>query len=256
MRNLQCTMNEKKAEIYKQYGYFFFMLISYTHKFIFFHVAKVAGMSIRETLKSYVQEPEKFKIRRPPKTLGDKSNPLYEMWESFLLHVKAKDAKQELSEEVYNNFYKFAFVRNPWDWQISMYHFILRETSHVKHQLVKSMTSFDEYLDWVANTKNPYPKGATKLQKDMLTNNKNQLIVDFVGRYETLAQDFQHVCDIINIKASLPSLNRTIHRDYKSYYNERTRKIVAECFKEDIELFGYTFEGYHHETIPVGQFTQ
>jgi hypothetical protein len=220
------------------------MLISYEHKFIFFHVAKVAGLSIREALKNYTQEPEVFKIRRPPKNRDGKPNPLYEMWEAFLIHAKAMDTKKELPETVYNNFYKFSFVRNPWDWQVSMYHFILKETSHVKHKMVKSMASFEEYLEWIVETKNPYAKGATKFQKDMLTDNDGKLIVDFVGRYETLAQDFQHVCQVLNIEASLPSLNKTVHRDYKSYYTERAKKIVEEHFKEDIELFGYTFDGY------------
>ena len=218
------------------------MLISYTHKFIFFHVAKVAGLSIKKALKDYAQEPDKFKVRCPPKTLNGKPNPLYEMWEAFMTHVKAKDAKQELPEEIYNNFYKFAFVRNPWDWQVSMYHFILKETGHVNHDVVKSMAGFEEYLAWVINTqKNPYAKGATKFQKDMLIDQEGKIIVDFIGRYERLTQDFQQVCQILNIETSLPAINRTVHRDYKSYYNDQTRKMVEEHFKEDIELFGYHF---------------
>jgi hypothetical protein len=220
------------------------MLISYTHKFIFFHVAKVAGLSVREALKAYAQKPERFKIKQPPKQSGGKPNPLYNMWVILLLHTKAKDAKKELPEDVYNNFYKFAFVRNPWDWQVSMYHFILKEPSHIRHHLVKSMAGFDEYLEWVINTKNPYARGAAKFQKDMVTDGEGRLIVDFIGRYETLARDFHHVCKVLNIEASPPQLNSTVHRNYRSYYNERTRKIVEEHFKEDIEMFGYTFDGY------------
>jgi len=53
------------------------MVISYTHQFIFFHVAKVAGISIREALKEYTQEPEKFKIKRPPRRINGRANPLY-----------------------------------------------------------------------------------------------------------------------------------------------------------------------------------
>ena len=41
------------------------MLISYEHQFIFFHVTKAAGTSIRDALKDYAKEPEKFKINRP-----------------------------------------------------------------------------------------------------------------------------------------------------------------------------------------------
>nr|VFJ91233.1 MAG: Sulfotransferase family protein [Candidatus Kentron sp. H]VFJ92343.1 MAG: Sulfotransferase family protein [Candidatus Kentron sp. H]VFJ98933.1 MAG: Sulfotransferase family protein [Candidatus Kentron sp. H] len=221
------------------------MLISYTNKFIFIHVAKVAGLSMKKALEDYVQEPEKFRVKRPPKVLDGKPNPLYEMWDAFLTHVTAKDVRKELPKEIYNSFYKFAFVRNPWDWQVSMYHFILKETTHVSHELVKSMGGFDEYLAWIINTKkkNFYPKGATKFQKEMLIDQDGKIIVDFVGKYENLEEDFQHVCRIINIQASLPSVNRTVHKDYRSYYNDKTKKMVLEHFKEDIELFGYTFDG-------------
>jgi len=217
------------------------MLISYSHQFIFFHVAKVAGLSIKEALKEYATEPEKFKIARPPKILGSKLNPLYEMWASTLVHAKARDAKKELPEEIYNNFYKFSFVRNPWDWQVSYYHFILKEPTHIRYKLVKSMSGFEEYLEWVVKTKNPFAKGATKLQKEMITDKEGKIIVDFVGRYETLAKDFQQVCDGLNLKACLPHLNSSGNKDYRSYYNNKTQKLVAEKFKEDIDLFGYKF---------------
>lgn len=218
------------------------MLISYTHKFIFFHVAKVAGLSIREALNPYVQEPERFKILRPPKIIHGKANPLYEMWQNTLLHAKARDVRKELQGNIYDNFYKFAFVRNPWDWQVSMYHFILKDPAHVRHGIVSSMSGFEEYLEWVIATRNPYPRGASKLQWDVLSDDQGNIITDFVGRYETLAQDFAHVCRVIGINASLPKINTTTHRDYRSYYNERTKNMVAEHFKEDIELFAYTFD--------------
>nr|VFJ51828.1 MAG: Sulfotransferase family protein [Candidatus Kentron sp. FW] len=219
------------------------MLISYTHKFIFFHVAKVAGLSIRKALEDYVQEPEKFKVKRPPKILNGKPNRLYEMWDAFMTHVKAKDARKELPGEIYDGFYKFAFVRNPWDWQVSMYHFILKETDHVSHATVKSMDSFEEYLAWVIDSKkSPYAKGATKFQKDMIVDEKGRIIVDFVGRYENLAEDFQKVCRTVGIEASLPRINQSVHQDYRAYYNDGTREMVAEYFKKDIELFGYTFD--------------
>jgi len=220
------------------------MLISYSHKFIFFHVTKAAGSSIKEALKEYASEPEKFKISRPPKMLGDRPNPMYEMWQSSLWHAKARDAKKELPEEVYNNFYKFAFVRNPWDWQVSYYHFILKEPTHIRYELVKSMSGFEEYLEWVINTKNPFPKGATKLQKEIITDRDGKIMVDFVGRYETLAKDFQLVSKVLNLNADLPHVNSSGNRDYRLFYNETTKKLVAENFKEDIDLLGYKFEGY------------
>ncbi|MEC4983956.1 MAG: sulfotransferase family 2 domain-containing protein [Oscillatoria sp. PMC 1068.18] len=227
------------------------MLISYPQKFIFFHVTKAAGTSVKEALKPYCQEPEKFKIPRPAPTINNQPNPLYEMWSSALWHAKARDAKKGLSEETYKKFYKFAFVRNPWDWQVSYYHFTLKETTHIRHELVKSMSGFEEYLEWVIATKNPFPKGATKLQKDIITDYNGNIIVDFVGRYETLATDFNRVCKILNLDVSLPHLNKSNHRDYTSYYTEKTKKLVAEHFQADIDLFGYTFDSYHSQTVKL-----
>lgn len=218
------------------------MLLSYTHQFIFFHVAKVAGISMREALKEYTQEPEKFKIKRPPRQINGRDNPLYAVWDSALTHATAREARKELGD-IFHGFYTFAFVRNPWDWQVSMYHFLLKETDNPRYEEIKAMSGFEEYLEWVIATRNPYPKGATKLQSEMVTDEAGQIIVDFVGRYENLAADFAQVCRQAQIDAALPHLNSSKHRDYRTYYNERTRKMVAAYCQADIELFGYSFDG-------------
>ncbi|MCI5167250.1 MAG: sulfotransferase [Candidatus Electrothrix sp. GM3_4] len=217
------------------------MLISHSHRFIYFHVAKTAGLSIREALTPYTVLPDKFKIRRPPEVVAGKPNPLYLMWENTVLHAKAVDVKKELSSELYDSYYKFAFVRNPWDWQVSMYHFILKEFDHVSHTRVRSMKNFEEYLEWVVRTPRPFARGATKFQKDVLTGKNGGLLVDFVGRFERLEQDFIRICREISINATLPKINATVHKDYRSYYNQKTKRIVEEHFREDIELFGYVF---------------
>jgi hypothetical protein len=214
------------------------MLISYTHKFIFIHVYHTAGTSIKEVLKEYaIDEPESFKIKRPLKKLEDSPNLIYNMWYSVVYHAKAKEIKKEFAPELYDNFYKFAFVRNPWDRLVSSYHHLLKDTWDLKHKIVKSMESFDEFVDWSVKKNNC-------TQKDFITDDKGQLIVDFVGRYESLEEDFSHICKILKIDINLPRKNHTNHKDYKTYYSERTKKIVEELFLEDIELFGYTFDGY------------
>jgi hypothetical protein len=217
------------------------MIISHSHRFIFFHVAKTGGMSIRKALQDYCQEPDRFRINRPSKVKAGQPNPFYEVWEALLLHATMRDAQKELPGEIFNSYYKFAFVRNPWDWQVSMYHFILRDPTHVKHEQVKQLGSFAAYLTWVIATDNPYPKGATKLQSRVLTDAKGKLLADFVGRYETLEQDFAKICDRLGIAVELPHVNGSVHRDYRDYYDANTRQLVAEHFRADIELFQYTF---------------
>lgn len=196
---------------------------------------------MRNALQPYAEEPTKFKIKRPPRLKAGQPNPFYAVWEALLIHAKASDAQRELPAAIFERYYKFAFVRNPWDWQVSMYHFILSEPTHSKHGLVKSLGSFERYLDWVIETSNPYAKGATKLQKEVLTDCAGRLLMNFVGRYETLQQDFAEVCHMLNISTQLPHINRTKHRDYRLYYNECTQQLVADHFAADIALFGYTF---------------
>ncbi len=217
------------------------MLISHSHRFLFFHVAKVAGLSIREALQAYVQEPEHFKIRRPPRTTRDgRPNPLYAIWESALTHARARDAQAEFGAD-YGDFFSFAFVRNPWDWQVSMYHFLLKEADNPRHDLVHGLGSFEAYLAWVMQTDKPYPKGATKFQHEMVVDDGGEICVDFIGRYETLAEDFAKVRERLGIAAELPLLNQSGHRDYREYYTPRMVDWVAEHFRRDIELFGYRF---------------
>jgi hypothetical protein len=220
------------------------MLVSYSHRFIFIHTGKTGGMSMRAILQSFATEPDKFRIRRPPKLIGDRPNPMYGVWETLLLHAKASDVQKELPEDVFKTFYKFAFVRNPWDLQVSMYHFILREPTAPRHAEVKALGSFDAFIEWVIATSDPYPRGISKLQGKMITDSYGKLLVDFVGHYETLEEDFTHVCRALRIDAALPHLNRSEHDDYRSYYSERTRKLIGEHFQSDIELFDYTFDGY------------
>jgi hypothetical protein len=219
------------------------MLMSLSKGFIFFHVAKVAGLSIRDALKGYCIEPEHFKIARPPQRCADGSpNPFYEAWANTLLHARARDVRREVSAEVFDGCFKFAFVRNPWDWQVSMYHFILKRTDHVHHERVRAMAGFDAYLDWVVTTPRPFPRGVCKLQSDVVTDDNGGIMVDFVGRYESLTRDFQQVCRTLGVTASLPRLNRTDHRAYPDYYSDYGRALVAEHFRADVERFGYRFE--------------
>jgi hypothetical protein len=219
------------------------MLISYSHRFVFIHVGKTGGMSMREVLKQYADEPEKFKIRRPARMNGDKPNPLYAVWETLLLHAKARDVRKEVPAEVFDSFYKFAFVRNPWDLMVSMYHFILREPTAPRHEQVKAAGTFEGFVDWVAVTADPFPKGITRLQSEMLTDEQGRLLVDYIGHYERLEEDFAQVAAKVGIADRLPHLNRSQHKDYRTYYSDRTRELVGECFRTDIELFGYSFDG-------------
>lgn len=117
------------------------MLISHSHKFIFVHLYKVAGSSIRKALRGCEPAPVRFKkgmvyllSRYVPKTRMLFSNNIY-----YNNHCSTMAIKEQLPENMFNGYFKFAFVRNPWDWQVSLYHFMLRDKEHSQHDLIKSI---------------------------------------------------------------------------------------------------------------------
>jgi len=205
------------------------MLISHQHRFIFIHVYKVAGISVRQALRPYAPRPLWLRA------LHKLGVPLPWWWRAFPPHIRAHQLQTSLPPAIFDQYFKFAFVRNPWDWQVSLYHYMLQEPTHHQHALIKSLPDFTAYITWrVSQDK--------KLQSDFITAPNGELIVDFVGKYENLAADFARICDHLHINATLPHLNQSAHRPYQSYYTPHTRDLIAQHFAPDIERLGYTFE--------------
>src|SRR5262249_40241617 len=80
-------------------------------------------------------------------------------------------------------------------------------------------------------------------QHTYVTDSRGRLLVDFIGYYERLQEDFARACARLGVRAELPRANTSSHRDYRSYYTPATCELVAAHFRKDIELVGYTFDG-------------
>jgi hypothetical protein len=79
-------------------------------------------------------------------------------------------------------------------------------------------------------------------QLDYVADSSGHIIVDFVGRYESLEHDSRVVLNMLGLPdAFLPHENRSSHGDYRDYYSDLTRRIVADRYQRDIEHFGYRF---------------
>ena len=210
-------------------------MISYRHRFIFIHTYKVAGTSVAQALGPYAfQNPLEWLINGLRHRLKLKINIPYYKYRVFPLHITARELRDQLPGEIFGEFFKFTFVRNTWDWQVSLYFFMKQTPSHFQHRLIAPMT-FDEYIEWRVIEDR-------RLQKEFVVDDNGQQTVDFVGRYERLSEDFQYVCDTLGLNATLPHVNSSSRNDYRTYYNERTRRLVEEHFKEDIDFFGFTFD--------------
>jgi hypothetical protein len=209
--------------------------LSYSHRFIFVHVYRVGGQSVGAALRPYCHVPPAPRLARVPflRKLGPSG--LYGLRERNYGHITARELKAELPPEVFDDFFKFAFVRNPWDWQVSIYHYITQRSDHPHHEFFNAFRGFDDYLDWRINRAGP------ELQSEFVLDDSGEPLVDFVGRYESLANDFAEVCNRVRVECRLPHRNRSAHGDFRQYYTAETEALVREAYGEDIERFGYEF---------------
>jgi chondroitin 4-sulfotransferase 11 len=203
------------------------MIISHKHKCIFIRTAKTGSTSILNAFN-----PHRFEEIYIP----GKSNLVYiEGKEYDSNHLPLPIFKKlfliDHGEDLFDEYFKFSFVRNPWDrivsaWKYNIKHgytngnnqaTILRFINHLKFG--KSINSY-KYLS----------------QYDFVNG------CDFIGKVENIQADFNFVCDKIGIpQQQLPHKNKTNHKHYTEYYDDETREIVAKNYARDIEYFGYKF---------------
>lgn len=223
------------------------MLVSHRHRFIFVHPYKTAGMSVRRALDPYAEGRARRWVAKYARRLGlpAPATPPF--------HLSAREIRARLGAEVFDAYFTFAFVRNPWDWQVSLYHYMRARRDHRQYEMVRAFSGFDAYIRWRVAEE-------VRLQKAFLSDEAGRMIVDFVGRVETIDDDFARVCETIGLPPlRLPHRNRSRHRNYRGYYTNETRELVARAFTQDIEMFGYGFDGPVtagpvpiHRSIPEG----
>ncbi len=193
-------------------------MISDPHKFIFIHINKTGGTSIE---KVFVPEADQKDVRYK--------------------HASAAYYRRRFPIKFWR-YFKFAFVRNPWDWLVSRYHWS-RDRQHLFDY------SFEEMLARMAKG-SPLAEDEAWLENAALLPQVERLSVggkvrvDFVGRYENLQHDFDTVCARLAIEPrTLPHTFKTDHGSYVDYYDDASRKIVERLYAADIAAFGYRFGG-------------
>ena len=216
------------------------MLISHRYQFIFVHIAKTGGTSVRASLNRLRWKDPFYYLSLPSNKVSGLVG--HKLGLKFPRHAHLVAAKEMLPEDYFNSLYKFAFVRNPWDLQVSSFHHIQRE----RPQHMNGITDFNEFMRWKFDPERPYQyhiDTSLSLQSDYLVGLDHKLIVDFIGRYERLQEDFSEVCERLKLDLSLPHKRRAQDRkdDYRSYYQSDTVDLVSRHFARDISLLEYQF---------------
>jgi hypothetical protein len=184
-----------------------------------------------------------------------------------LAHLKAREyvSLGYVQPEVFDEYFKFAFVRNPWDRLVSDYHYRKHPNPTITFRrfVEESFSSVDDYS---GRSRHIIP------QVDYVTDEDGRYNVDFIGRFETLADDFAAVARKLCLgSVTLGHYNRSqeglivrlwrrlggkrgpvssspmgptvMNRRFQDYYDPQLRDRVAEFYAEDIARFGYSFDG-------------
>lgn len=161
-------------------------------------------------------------------------------------HLTARAYRALFGSRAFGAYFKFTFVRNPWDRLVSAYTFLSQGGANERDRrwaasVLGRFGSFDEFvLRWL-DERSVYAQIHFVPQWEFVVNGQGQVCMDFVGRFERLAEDFEYVIDQLGRVCTLPLANASQRSDYRDYYSSASRRRVAEVYRRDVEQFGYCF---------------
>src|SRR5437764_10884791 len=149
-----------------------------------------------------------------------------------------KQRRIDIGRKQFESYFKFGFVRNPWDRVVSLYE--RREALELRAQM-----TFHQFAEWIQYSSSTCIHSSPhRYQLDWFVDPNGKMLADFIGRFERLQEDWAFVTRKLGLSEELPHARanpRTRH--YSEYYTPRTRDIIANKFKIDIERFDYEFAG-------------
>jgi hypothetical protein len=156
-------------------------------------------------------------------------------------HSTAAEKHRQLGAAAWSQKFVFSFVRNPWDKVVSHYHYRVKTN---QTGLGDNPVPFEDWLQRVYLDRDPRYFDKPRMfmpQRQWLLGDDGEMLVDYVGRFESLNEDFTHVCQELGLQAELGHAKPSSRGGYQQYYGEAGRAIVESQFAQDIEAFGYTF---------------
>ena len=190
------------------------------YRCIFTHIPKAAGISIESALFS--------------EKIGHKII----LWYAFYDIQRFKD------------YFKFTFVRNPFARVVSAFFFLKKggRNRFDAEWAEQNLSSFKDIGGFIYALENrSFARSILSWQHfspqyPYITDLDGRILVDFIGKVETIDADFEYVCSQLNVRTTLPHQNQSNHKDFRTYFNDRMYEIIYNLYKMDFVMFDYDIE--------------
>lgn len=205
------------------------MIISHSHKFISFAIPKTGTHAVRFALRPFLEPEDEEHValfhhsKLKTENFKQRKNG----------HISALEIKPHLSEEIWTGYYKFAFIRNPYERFVSACFF--------KHPLLAkeytNVTKCRAYMKLLIQRESNQTSLFFKPQWDYIMDEKGNLLVDFIGRTENMDKDLKSIFSRLNLPFKYPKkINSSNHLPYRSYYDEELQALISHFYQKDFEL--------------------
>jgi len=199
------------------------MIISTDKAFIFCAFNKTGTTSIEEVVQGFADKKAMKRVFRE-----------YQKFDQPVIfkHMRPLHVQQIIGAEEWERHYSFCFVRNPFGRMVSLYHF---------HRQAKQKEFPQAQLSFIEWVRAGGSGTARKLMSEFVSDADGNRMVEFVGRYENLAEDYADVAGRLGLPPDLSRSNASSHRDYREYYDDESRELVTRWVRADLEAFDYRF---------------
>lgn len=206
------------------------MIISFLHKFVFTAIPKTGTHSVRRALREHLGPEDVEQVSLFVK----KRLPIPELARLQHGHLSLQQIRPYLKADEWESFYKFAFVRNPFDRFISYCAFMTRGNGQFDRDPHGTMRLVLEQP--------PLHHILFQPQHLLITDEDGTLLTDYVGRVEEMQSSYDEIARHLGLPSTqLEKANASRREDYRRYYDQPSIEGVARLYARDLELFGYEF---------------
>ena len=207
------------------------MIISHQHRFIFAAIPKTGTHSVRQALREHMSAEDLEQVG----LFVNKRFPFKELAAISHGHITLQQVRPFLGEEAFGSYFKFAFVRNPFDRFVSYCAFMTRANDAFTRDPQRVMRH-------ILHEVRPMHHVLFVPQHTFVVDENGGMLADVVGRVEDMQSSYDAICARIGIPPrALDQVNSSRRGHYRDYYDPALIDGVTELYRRDLELFGYEF---------------